>query len=150
MSCRRSFGWKALLMTGCLTLAAGCGGDEEDDAKPLNVYTDKGQIVMRYIDLVEGTGPPVKKQDAILVHYTGWVGTEKFDSSRDSGKAFPVVIGTGQVIKGWDEGILGMKKGGKRKLFIPAALGYGDKGVKGTPIKPGSKLVFEVELLEIK
>jgi FKBP-type peptidyl-prolyl cis-trans isomerase len=147
MNVRRSFA-AIFFALGCLTLIAGCG-DEEDEAKTLNVYTPQGQVVMKYLDLAEGTGSAVKKHDAVLVHYTGWTGGVKFDSSRDSNKAFKLIVGTGEVIKGWDEGIPGMKVGGKRKLFIPAALGYGDKGVPGTPIKPGSKLVFEVEVLKI-
>jgi FKBP-type peptidyl-prolyl cis-trans isomerase len=131
-----------------MTFVPGCADDEESDAKELKVYTPKGQVVMRYLDLVEGKGEPVKKMDAIQVHYTGTLtsGT-KFDSSRDSGKPFALVIGAGKVIQGWDEGIIGMKVGGKRKLWIPPELGYGDQ--KAGKIPPNSKLIFEVELIKI-
>jgi FKBP-type peptidyl-prolyl cis-trans isomerase len=137
----------ALVMAACLTLVAGCG-DEEDEAKELNVYTEKGQVVMRYLDLVEGKGEPVKKFDTVSVHYTGWLqnGT-KFDSSYDRRDPLVFPVGVGKVIKGWDEGIIGMKVGGKRKLFIPAALGYGERA--NAKIPANSKLTFEVELLRI-
>jgi FKBP-type peptidyl-prolyl cis-trans isomerase len=133
----------------CVFLCGGCGEDDEADAKELNVYTmDKGQVVMRYLDLVEGKGEPIKKDDEIEVHYTGWLTSgKKFDSSLDRGKPFALKIGAGQVIKGWDEGIVGMKIGGKRKLFIPPALGYGDQPM-GKSIPAKSKLIFEVEALK--
>jgi FKBP-type peptidyl-prolyl cis-trans isomerase len=134
----------------CSCLVVGCGDDEEAGAKELKVYTPKGQVVMRYLDLVEGKGETVKKLDAIEVHYTGWTtGGTKFDSSYDRFKPFPVVIGAGKVIKGWDEGIPGMKVGGKRKLFIPGALAYGEQGTPDGRIKPNAKLIFEVEVLKI-
>ena len=85
-----------------------------------------------------------------MVHYTGWLtdGT-KFDSSRDRGQPFSFPIGAGQVIPGWDEGVAGMKVGGRRKLVIPANLGYGDMGAPPV-IPPGATLVFDVELLDLK
>ncbi|MCB6184956.1 FKBP-type peptidyl-prolyl cis-trans isomerase [Leeia sp. TBRC 13508] len=100
-------------------------------------------------DLVEGDGKACVKGALIQAHYTGWLedGT-KFDSSHDRGKPFQTVIGSGRVIKGWDIGMMGMKVGGKRKLFVPAHLGYGDRQV-GQHIKPGSNLIFEIELLEV-
>lgn len=100
-------------------------------------------------DLVPGTGKAVVKGALITTHYTGWLedGTE-FDSSHRKGKPFQCVIGTGRVIKGWDQGLMGMQVGGKRKLMVPAHLAYGDRQV-GPVIKPHSNLVFEIELLEV-
>jgi peptidylprolyl isomerase len=138
-----------LLGLATVTFLPGCADDEESDAKELKVYTTKGQVAMRYLDLVEGKGEPVKKLDAIQVHYTGTLTSgKKFDSSRDSGRPMAFVIGIGKVIPGWDEGLIGMKVGGKRKLWIPPELAYGDKGA-GNAIPPNSKLIFEVELLKI-
>lgn len=104
---------------------------------------------LKYEDLVEGTGDLAKAGQMISVHYTGWLTDgKKFDSSKDRGQPFPFALGQGQVIKGWDEGVQGMKVGGKRKLTIPPQLGYGSRGAGGT-IPPGATLVFEVELLKI-
>ena len=105
---------------------------------------------LKYEDVTEGTGAAAKAGDKVQVHYTGWLtdGT-KFDSSKDRGKPFSFKLGAGQVIKGWDEGVAGMKPGGKRKLVIPAALGYGQKGAAGV-IPPGAELTFEVELLKVR
>jgi len=104
---------------------------------------------LQYEDLVVGDGQEAKSGDNVSVHYTGWLtdGT-KFDSSVDRGTPFTFHLGAGQVIKGWDEGVAGMKIGGKRKLTIPPELGYGDRGA-GPKIPPGATLVFEVELLGI-
>ena len=100
-------------------------------------------------DVQVGTGKAVVKGALITAHYTGWLedGTQ-FDSSHDRGKPFQCVIGTGRVIKGWDQGLIGMQVGGTRKLFVPAHLAYGDRQV-GPIIKPNSNLVFEIELLEV-
>jgi peptidylprolyl isomerase len=101
-----------------------------------------------YVDLVEGTGARPKTGDTVSVHYTGWLKSgQKFDSS-DRGTPFEFPVGKGRVIKGWDEGVSSMKVGGKRKLIIPAHLGYGDRGAGGV-IPPGATLIFEVELLKI-
>ncbi len=96
-----------------------------------------------------GDGRAAVKGALITAHYRGCLvdGTQ-FDSSYDKGCAFECVIGTGRVIKGWDQGIIGMKVGGKRKLFVPAHLAYGERQV-GPIIKPNSNLVFEIELLQV-
>jgi len=104
---------------------------------------------LQYEDIVVGTGAEAADGKTVDVHYTGTLtdGT-KFDSSRDRGEPYSLTL-PGQVIKGWNEGIPGMKVGGKRKLVIPPALGYGDQGQGGT-IPPGATLVFEVELMAVK
>ncbi len=102
------------------------------------------------VDMKVGTGAEAKTGDTVTVHYTGTLtnGT-KFDSSLDRGDPFTFTIGAGNVIKGWDDGVVGMKVGGKRKLTIPPALGY---GAAGSPpkIPPNATLVFEIELLGVK
>ena len=103
-----------------------------------------------YLDLVEGSGARPKTGDTVSVHYTGWFKSgAKFDSSLDRGAPFEFPVGKGRVIKGWDEGVISMKVGGKRRLIIPAHLGYGDRGAGGV-IPPGATLIFEVELLDIR
>lgn len=101
-------------------------------------------------DVVEGDGDVVKSGDTVEMHYTGWLldGT-KFDSSIDRGQPFETVIGVGQVIKGWDEGVPGMRVGGTRKLTIPPNMAYGARGA-GDIIPPNATLVFEIELLSIR
>jgi FKBP-type peptidyl-prolyl cis-trans isomerase len=103
---------------------------------------------LQYIETQLGTGPEAVSGKSVTVHYTGWLTDgNKFDSSRDRGQPFRFGLGAGQVIKGWDEGVQGMKVGGRRKLTIPASLGYGERGVG--PIPPGATLVFAVELLGV-
>ena len=100
-------------------------------------------------DLKVGNGTEAVSGKTVSVHYTGWLTDgKKFDSSVDRGKPFPFRLGAGQVIRGWDMGVAGMKVGGKRKLTIPPDLGYGARGA-GNVIPPNSILVFEVELLEV-
>ena len=100
-------------------------------------------------DLQQGTGKAAEKGKRITVHYTGYLtdGT-KFDSSLDRAQPFTLIVGAGQVIRGWDEGFGGMKEGGKRKLTIPPEMGYGAHGAGGV-IPPHATLVFEVELLRV-
>ncbi len=105
---------------------------------------------MKTEDLVVGTGAEAKVNDRVSVHYTGWLadGT-KFDSSLDRNRPFEFVLGQGEVIEGWDKGVVGMKVGGKRKLTIPPQLGYGPEGAGGV-IPPNATLMFEVELLAVQ
>jgi len=103
-----------------------------------------------YEDVEPGTGATAQNGQKAKVHYTGWLKNgQKFDSSKDRNDPFEFTLGAGQVIKGWDEGVTGMKVGGKRKLTIPPTLGYGARGAGGV-IPPNADLIFEVELLGIK
>jgi FKBP-type peptidyl-prolyl cis-trans isomerase len=105
---------------------------------------------LQYTDEQVGTGAVATTGKTAVVHYTGWLmdGT-KFDSSLDRNQPFSFPLGAGQVIKGWDEGVTGMKVGGKRILIIPPALGYGARGAGGV-IPPNATLKFEVQLLDVK
>jgi len=105
---------------------------------------------LQYVDLVKGTGRQADSGNTATVHYTGWLANgTKFDSSLDRKEPFSFEVGGGQVIKGWDEGVKGMKVGGKRKLIIPPHLGYGLRGA-GRIVPPNATLTFEVELLEVR
>ena len=102
-------------------------------------------------EIVVGTGTSPTKGKTVIVHYTGWLTNgKKFDSSVDRGKPFEFRIGVGQVIQGWDQGVMSMKTGGKRRLTIPPQLAYGSKNVGNGLIPPNSVLIFEVELLGVK
>jgi peptidylprolyl isomerase len=109
---------------------------------------------LKYVDTKVGAGAVPQLGQRCLVHYTGWLSDhgkkgKKFDSSVDRGEPLAIPIGVGRVIKGWDEGLMTMKVGGKRTLHIPAALGYGARGA-GADIPPNADLIFEVELLGIQ
>ncbi|MEF3365947.1 FKBP-type peptidyl-prolyl cis-trans isomerase [Methylocystis sp. 9N] len=109
---------------------------------------------LQYRDTKVGTGASPKIGQTAVMHYTGWLYNngekgKKFDSSRDRGEPFEFPLGVGRVIKGWDEGVEGMKVGGKRTLIIPPDLGYGARGAGGA-IPPNSWLIFDVELLDVK
>jgi FKBP-type peptidyl-prolyl cis-trans isomerase FkpA len=127
----------ACLLFGCGS--AGGGGKEVTLADGL-----------KYTDDQVGTGAEATTGKTAVVHYTGWLsdGT-KFDSSKDRGQPFSFPLGGGRVIKGWDEGVVGMKVGGKRTLIIPPELGYGARGAAGA-IPPNATLKFEVELLDVR
>ena len=110
------------------------------------VKTDSG---LQYWDIKVGVGQVAKAGDHVKVHYTGWLTTgKKFDSSVDAGQPYDFTLGKSEVIKGWDEGVAGMKAGGKRQLRIPPELAYGARGFPPV-IPPDSTLVFEVELLDV-
>ena len=120
-------------------------------------YTGGDVAELQRIDVVSGQGATAVAGDEISVHYTGWLYDQaaadkrgrKFDSSRDRGQPFVFLLGAGRVIRGWDDGVAGMRVGGKRELRIPADLGYGRGGARDV-IPPGASLVFEVELLDIR
>ena len=132
----------ALALAGAYLLLRGGGGGRSGE-----VTTASG---LRYVDLVEGTGPTPQPGQRVSVHYTGTLESGvKFESSRDRNQPLEFTLGRGMVIKGWDEGIATMKVGGKRKLIVPAKLGYGPQG--RPPSIPGNAtLIFEIELLGIK
>jgi FKBP-type peptidyl-prolyl cis-trans isomerase FkpA len=112
---------------------------------------------LKKIDVKQGTGSEAVSGKPVVVHYTGWLYDPakpdnkgaKFDSSRDRGQPFSFPLGAGRVIKGWDEGVAGMKVGGQRTLVIPASMAYGERGAGGV-IPPNATLIFDVELLEVK
>ena len=147
-----------LLLFGLLAVAFGCGNNDKSNAanapsrsSPMKVSgqpttTPSG---LQYWDIVVGTGGTAVAGTTVKVHYTGFLTTgEKFDSSRDRSEPFSFSLGAGQVIKGWDEGVAGMKVGGQRQLRIPPGLGYGASGAGGV-IPPNATLIFDVELLEV-
>jgi FKBP-type peptidyl-prolyl cis-trans isomerase len=145
-------------MCSLVLLVAGCGSKQETPTeKPAqgqsvsHATPQPGQSVseLKIEDVKVGTGDEAVAGKAVTVHYTGWLtnGT-KFDSSKDRGEPFRFQLGVGQVIKGWDQGVAGMKVGGVRKLTIPPSLGYGANGA-GSDIPPNATLVFEVELMGV-
>jgi peptidylprolyl isomerase len=119
---------------------------------PAMITTESG---LKYVDTVVGTGAEPQRGQSCSVHYTGWLNDgkggkgKKFDSSVDRGQPLAIPIGVGRVIKGWDEGVISMKVGGKRTLYIPSALGYGPRGAGGD-IPPNADLIFDVELVGVK
>ncbi len=138
---RIAYVFSTTLLLAALLFAADSGPSkvEGDGAK-----TPGG---VQYWDLVVGRGTPAMKGKRVRVHYTGWLenGT-KFDSSYDAGHPFVFTLGSGQVIRGWEEGLLGMREGGKRQLRIPPELAYGERG-SPPGIPPSATLIFEIELL---
>ncbi len=140
--------WKYGVLLGAiigLSLAAFLSPTLAEEEKP--IVTSSG---LQYLDLVKGEGREAHVGETASVHYTGWLkdGT-KFDSSVDRGQPFSFRLGAGRVIKGWDEGVVGMNIGSKRKLIIPPHLGYGTRGA-GRVIPPNATLLFDVELLDLR
>jgi peptidylprolyl isomerase len=141
-----------------LALASGCGNSEKSATSGASSASSPTKVTgqptttasgLQYWDIVAGTGETAVSGKPVSVHYTGWLTSgEKFDSSIDHGKPFVFTLGEGQVIKGWDEGVAGMKAGGKRQLRIPPSLGYGESGASGV-IPPNATLIFDVELIEV-
>ena len=137
------------------TLFAMAPDSNQADASALGgpMSAEKPEITasgLRITDLVEGTGAEATSGQTVVVHYRGTLEDgRQFDASYDRGTPFSFPLGAGRVIKGWDEGVQGMKVGGKRKLVIPPDLGYGTRGAGGV-IPPNATLIFEVELLEVK
>ncbi|MGE0705602.1 MAG: FKBP-type peptidyl-prolyl cis-trans isomerase [Vicinamibacterales bacterium] len=153
------------LLVCSLTVAIACGGEDQADATGAaesSAAAETGAPVadvasLQVTDTKPGTGAEAVAGQQVSVHYTGWLyspGAEnqrgtKFDSSVDRGEPFAFRLGAGQVIRGWDEGVAGMKVGGTRTLVIPSAMGYGSRGAGGV-IPPNAALVFDVELLGVQ
>ncbi len=134
-------------------VSVGAQTDKADNSSPTKV-TGKPKSTasgVQYWDLTVGTGASASNGKTVTVHYTGWLAADgkKFDSSVDRGQPFMFQIGAGHVIKGWEEGVAGMKIGGKRQVRIPPDLGYGARGF-GAVIPPNATLIFDVELLAVK
>jgi FKBP-type peptidyl-prolyl cis-trans isomerase len=140
--------------------SAPAAGTDSPAAAPAASPPAEGTASMplQKIELAPGNGPEIKSGQTALVHYTGWLYDaaapdnkgKKFDSSVDRNEPFEFPVGAGMVIKGWDDGVAGMKPGGKRRLVIPPELGYGARGAGGGLIPGGATLVFDVELVEIR
>ena len=131
---------------------AACPPDATVPTLPPGIPPAAGKLetafALRYVDTVVGTGDPVTPGEFLSVQYTGWLlkdGT-KFDSSLDRGEPYTLPLGAGRVISGWDQGLIGMRVGGKRRLFVPYQLAYGDRGHPPV-IPPQSDLVFDIELI---
>jgi FKBP-type peptidyl-prolyl cis-trans isomerase FkpA len=132
-------------------MAVSCGGGHEDDGLSKTTLTK-----LEATDLKVGTGAEARQGRRVAVHYTGWLyhpakpdhKGRKFDSSRDRNQPFDLTVGSGEVIPGWDQGLLGMKVGGERRLVIPPALAYGSSGQGDIP--PDATLVFDVELMGVQ
>jgi FKBP-type peptidyl-prolyl cis-trans isomerase len=161
---------KALILVTAFAmglLVACSPGDKPEAASPTAptpepaaapAATGTQTMPMQKIEIAPGDGAEIKSGQTALVHYTGWLYDasamenkgKKFDSSVDRDEPFEFPVGAGMVIKGWDDGVVGMKVGSKRRLVIPSDMGYGARGAAGGLIPPGATLVFDVELVEIR
>ena len=153
-------GMMVLLSVGLIACESAQTGEAEQPTETEKAIISGGPEVVTVLltdDLAVGDGDEAVAGKTVVVHYTGWLydpsapenkGT-KFDSSRDRGEHFSFPLGAGRVIKGWDEGVAGMKVGGRRMLTIPASMGYGERGAGGV-IPPGATLLFDVELFEVQ
>lgn len=148
----------SLAAVACLSVLLSACSRESPPAEQAGAGPGATPAVTELIKVDEaiGTGAPIAAGQTAIVHYTGWLYSpdapenkgRKFDSSRDRGEPFDFVVGAGRVIQGWDDGVVGMKVGGRRRLIIPPDLGYGPNGAGGV-IPPNAVLLFEVELLGI-
>jgi FKBP-type peptidyl-prolyl cis-trans isomerase FkpA len=143
----------AFLLSFLLAACSRGGGSPHGFSASLGVDTTtmtKAPAGFWYTDVKVGQGAEARQGSTVTVHYTGWLPDgSKFDSSRDRGEPFAFTLGAGQVIAGWDEGVKGMRTGGRRKLVLPPQLAYGAEGAPPA-IPPGATLVFDVEVLDVK
>lgn len=147
----------ALTMLAALAIACAAASHAPASTAQGLSKLDATQPDLTKIDVKQGNGAEAVAGRTVVVHYTGWLSDTskpdsrgaKFDSSRDRNQPFSFVLGAGRVIKGWDEGVAGMKVGGKRTLVIPPQLGYGPRGAGGV-IPPNATLIFDIELLDVK
>ncbi len=158
--CVRRYACSAIAIAACLAVPATFAQTSPGSAAPTyqtgSSKLDAIPSDLQKIDVKQGTGTEAVAGKAVSVHYTGWLYDpsapqgkgRKFDSSRDRGTPFDFPLGAGRVIRGWDEGVAGMKVGGQRTLVIPPKMGYGERGAGGV-IPPNATLVFEVELLGV-
>ena len=139
-----------VLAAAVLTMTPAQAQDNNSSPTKVEGEPTKTASGLEYWDINVGTGDTATKGQQVRVDYTGWlVNGQKFDSSVDRGKPFVFPLGAGRVIKGWDEGVAGMKVGGKRQLRIPPDLGYGASGAGGGLIPPNATLIFDVDLLGV-
>jgi FKBP-type peptidyl-prolyl cis-trans isomerase FkpA len=146
-----SFNYKLTILIAAFLSVLFLSACEQKDTPEMSITE------LQIIDIEVGSGAAAVAGQTVVVHYTGWLYEPespdnkgaKFDSSVDRGEPFEFSLGGGRVIKGWDQGVAGMLIGGKRRLIIPAHLGYGDRGA-GAAIPPGATLMFDVELLDLK
>ena len=144
-------------VAGILSAFSACKGGDSSPSSATGETGLSSITTLQVTDVKVGTGADATNGKTVTVHYTGWLYNQaaadhhgtKFDSSRDRNQPFPFLLGAGQVIKGWDQGVAGMKVGGQRTLTIPPSLAYGSTGAGGV-IPPNATLVFDVELLGVQ